>query len=300
MKVDSHVHFWPYQAQAYPWISDSMTVLRQDRLPQHFEALNGDALPDAVVAVQARHHSDETAWLLELATQTPMVQAVVGWVDFFSEDATHWMSHWQSHGAFKGLRHLLQDEPDVARWVHHPQVRSCMRWLQQNGLVFDLLVFEHQMPAVTSFCRRHDQHLIVLDHLGKPDGRTSDKNQVWRSPWRSWLQTLAALPHVVCKLSGLVTQTARSDASTFTERDRDWAMACMDVALEAFGANRLLYGSDWPVCELACSHAHMLEITQAWARSRLSQDEQHLFWGENASRCYGLLGQQLSVSEGHA
>ena len=297
MKVDSHVHFWPYQAQAYPWISESMTVLRQDRLPQHFEALTGEAKPDAVVAVQARHHRDETEWLLALAAQTPMVQAVVGWADFSSPDATHWMSHWCSNPAFKGLRHLLQDEPDVAGWVEQPQVHACMQWLQQKGLVFDVLVFEHQMAEVASFCRQHDQHLIVLDHLGKPQGRASDKNQVWRSPWHAALQTLAAMPHVVCKLSGLVTQTDVTDPSPLTERERDWAMACMDVALEVFGPHRLLYGSDWPVCELACSHDQWLEWAKAWARSRLSQDEQHLFWGDNASRCYGFTGRQLSVAE---
>ncbi len=284
MKIDTHQHYWRYQEAEFPWISAAMPLLQRDCMPVDCAAARHAAGVDAVVAVQARTHAAETDFLLQLADQHPEVVGVVGWADLAAPQLHDSLAQWCQHPAFKGLRHILQDEPDAAAWANHPAVRQGMHAVQQRGLVYDVLVFAHQLPNVVDFCVRFDAHWLVLDHVGKPGLRGSPHS----GPWRNHLQALADLPHVVCKLSGLVTETAWGSGTRLSPDDTQHILDCFDQALDAFGPTRLMFGSDWPVCQLAAPYAEVHSLAERWARSRLSNNEQDAFWSGNAIRCYGL------------
>ena len=287
MKIDTHQHFWHYHAPDFPWIDDSMAVLRRDCVPGHNAAAMRAAGIDAVVAVQARTLAAETDFLLQLAERHPEVAGVVGWADLAAADLGRRLDTWCAHPAFKGLRHILQDEPDVPAWVDAPGRARGMRELQRRQRVYDVLVFDHQLAAVTGFCARHDAHWLVLDHLGKPalrDWSRGDGRAVAHR-WRRDLRAVAALPHVMCKLSGAVTETG---GPALTPQDRQHILSCFDEALAAFGPQRLMYGSDWPVCQLVSPYDEVHGLAHGWATSRLNPQEQHAFWSGNAVRCYGL------------
>jgi len=288
MKIDTHQHYWRYQPQEFPWISNSMPQLQRDCLPADCEAARHAAGVDAVVAVQARTLPEETTFLLQLADQHPEVVGVVGWADLHAPDLAQQLEPWCLHPAFMGLRHILQDEADVAAWVNAPAVNRSMQVMQQHKLVYDVLVFEHQLPSVMDFCARHDAHWLVLDHVGKPAlrGWNADRDQA--RPWFDHLRQLAALPHVMCKLSGLVTETQWSRGQGLSLADVQTIWACFDLALEAFGPQRLMYGSDWPVCQLSSSYDAVHDLAQTWAQKALTNSEQEAFWSGNAQRCYNL------------
>lgn len=287
MKIDTHQHYWHYQAEEFPWISADMPALQCDRMPVDSALPMGAAGVDAVVAVQARTCTEETDFLLGLARQNPNIVGVIGWADLAAHDLHAHLERWSAEPAFKGLRHILQDEADVSAWVQAPAHNAGVRDLQRQAKVYEVLVFEHQMEAVQTFCRRHDQHWLVLDHIGKPGLRDIQRDP---SHWRTQLQALALAPHVLCKLSGLVTETsaAQRNSPDWPDAHEPLLWACFDTALEAFGPKRLMFGSDWPVCELAAPYAQVHGVVQAWAESRLSTPEQADFWHKNAECCYAL------------
>jgi L-fuconolactonase len=289
MKIDTHQHFWRYEAPEFPWIGDSMPALRRDCLPADCAPALQAAGVDAVVAVQARTVAAETDFLLHLADQHPTVLGVVGWADMAAADLAPLLDRWCAHPAFKGLRHLLQDEADVAAWVDQPAIQRGLQMLQMRQRVYDVLVFEHQLPDVINFCARHDAHWLVLDHIGKPALRDwSSAKAPSTQRWRNGLRALAALPHVMCKLSGAVTETDWPHQPALTADDERNIFSCFDEALAAFGPQRLMYGSDWPVCQLSSPYAVVHGLAQQWAQTRLSAQEQAAFWSGNAMRCYGL------------
>jgi L-fuconolactonase len=163
-----------------------------------------------------------------------------------------------------------------------------MQVLQKHELVYDVLVFEHQLPSVMDFCARHDAHWLVLDHVGKPALRNWSPSREQARPWAKHLRQLAALPHVMCKLSGLVTETQWQHGQGLSLADAQAIWACFDQALEAFGPRRLMYGSDWPVCQLSSSYDAVHKLAQTWAETALTLTEQEAFWSGNAQRCYTL------------
>jgi L-fuconolactonase len=289
MRIDTHQHFWRYQAPDFPWIDHTMPALQRDCMPEHIAPALQLAGIDAVVAVQARTLAAETDFLLQLAEQHPMVVGVVGWADLAAPDLEPQLDTWCAHPAFKGLRHILQDEPDVAAWVNAPGIRRGLRVLQQHQRVYDVLVFGPQLPHVADFCARHDDHWLVLDHMGKPALRNWDHADGHASRrWNHGLRALAALPHMMCKLSGAVTETDWAHHDGLAPGDAQNILRCFDQALDAFGPQRLMYGSDWPVCQLSSSYSVVHGLAQQWAQSRLSAPEQAAFWCGNAKRCYGL------------
>lgn len=288
MKIDTHQHYWHYRAEDFPWIDAAMPALRRDCLPADCAAALHSAAVDAVVAVQARTRAEETDFLLRIADTHPQVIGVVGWADLAAPDLEHQLARWSEHGAFKGLRHIVQDETDVGAWLAHAGHNAGLCALQQRGLVYELLLFEHQLPGALSFCARHDRHWLVLDHLGKPAMRDWGHTPAAAQRWRASLRALAALPHVLCKLSGLVTEADWRSQPGVRPQDAAHILSCFDQALEAFGPERLLYGSDWPVCQLAAPYADVHGLAHSWASTRLSAAEQDAFWHGNAVRCYGL------------
>jgi L-fuconolactonase len=257
-------------------------------MPVDCEAAMRAAGVEGVVAVQARTLLEETDFLLKVADSHPEVLGVVGWADLGAPDLAQQLERWTAHPAMRGIRHILQDEADVNAWLNNPHNAAGLRAVQQAGLVYDVLVFDHQMPGVVQFCARHDAHWLVLDHLGKPSVRDWASNPEVSLRWLSSIRSLATLPHVMCKLSGLVTETDWAHAGGVSPADSRIIWTCFDHALDAFGPHRLMYGSDWPVCQLAAPYDVVHGLVHRWAKSRLTQAEQDAFWSGNAIRCYGL------------
>ena len=287
MKIDTHQHYWRYQPQDFGWINDTMPVLQHDFLPDDCQTAMREAGITASIAVQARSMEQETDFLLQLAADKPSVLGVVGWTDLRSTQLQQRLEQWTQTPALRGFRHIVQEEPDVPGLLNDAAFQRGVAQLQRRALSYDVLLFGHQLPDAQAFCARHDSHWLVLDHLGKPALRD------WALPdlasrWRKQLRALAQLPHLMCKLSGLVTETAWSSADALTAKDHAAIRQCCDDALEAFGPQRLMFGSDWPVCQLAAPYAQVADSALEWAASRLSASEQDAFWSGNAARAYGL------------
>lgn len=277
MRIDAHQHFWRYDAARYPWIATSMTRLQQDYLPEDLAPLLAQRQLQGSVAVQARQSVTETRQLLQWAQQQPAT-LVVGWIDVTAADLAAQLSA-LAHPLLRGFRHLVQDERDPGGWLQQPRVSSGLRQLQQQQYAWDMLVTWRHLPAATRFAAQHDDHWLVLDHLGKPDIARGAK------AWGEQVAELAAMPHVVCKLSGLVTEVP----------DGQWNSALLrpfiDEALARFGPQRLMFGSDWPVCLLAAEYHAVAQLTDD-AIAGLSADEQHAIWGNTAVQVYGPTGEK--------
>ena len=277
-RIDAHQHFWRYDAAAYPWISADMPALRRDRLPADLKPLLDAQRIDACIAVQARADEAENEFLLRLADENPWIAAVIGWVDLFADDAGERLARWKQHPRLAGVRHLLQDDADVAATLADPRFDRGVHAVQAHGLVYDVLVRgAAQLAQTPAFCARHDKHWLVLDHLGKPEVGGNDDAR-----WRTALNELAAMPHVMCKASGLVTEVVGWPTGAATLRPY------LDAALEAFGPQRLMFGSDWPVCLLRDDYAAVAAIVDDWANTALSVEERAALWGGSAARCYGV------------
>ena len=288
MKIDTHQHFWRFRQEDFEWIDDSMASLRRDFLPEDCLDDLKSAGVDAVVAVQARTTPGETDFLLQLADQYPAIRGVVGWANLSDPKLAELLDQWGQHAAFKGLRHILQDEADVLAWTGSVDIQRGLKRLQKQGLVYDVLVFERQIADVVHFCAQHDQHALVLDHLGKPALKSADGIVRLSSDWIRGIKALAAMPHVMCKVSGLVTETDWLQYPDIRPGDIEKIFDCCDQVLDAFGPHRLMFGSDWPVCQLAAPYGRVHDLTQQWANARLSPHEQEAFWSGNAMRCYAL------------
>jgi L-fuconolactonase len=278
MRIDAHQHFWRFDPREYSWMTTDMQVLRRDWLPDDPRPLLEQHRMDGCIAVQARASNAETDFLLTLASQHPWIAGVVGWADLRSHHLKTDLARWHDNLAFAGLRHLLQDEADVEAVVRDRAFIAGVKALQRSRLVYDVLIYAHQIEAVTPFCAQLDRHWLVLDHLGKPAVRDRDHAQ-----WARRLRPLAAMPHVACKLSGLVTE-ALDARGEFQSAD---LRAYLDTTLDLFGPQRLMFGSDWPVCLLAAPYARVAAIVESWA-AQLSPADREAIWGGTAARVYSL------------
>jgi L-fuconolactonase len=274
MKIDAHQHFWRYSPEEYPWIPAG-SALQRDWLPADLEALQRPLNFDGSIAVQARQSVEESCWLLQLADADPRIQGVVGWVDLRDESVGDVLAELASHRRFVGVRHVVQDEPDD-RFLVRPEFVRGLRKLAAHRLTYDLLIFPHQLPAAIELVRLLPDQPFVLDHLAKPRIKAAEL-----SPWREHIRLLAEAPNVLCKVSGVVTE---ADWQAWKPAD---FTPFFEVAMEAFGPGRLMFGSDWPVCQLAGDYSavHALAAT-AW--NGLTQEELAAVWGGNCARFYGL------------
>jgi L-fuconolactonase len=274
MRVDAHQHFWRYSIEEYDWINDHMAAIRRDFLPADLWPLLDDAGVDATVAVQARQSMEETDWLLELAEGNPWIAGVVGWAPLVDPRVEVVLERLASNDRLKGVRHVLQGEAD--EYMEREDFNNGIALLRQYSLTYDVLVLERQLPAAIRFVDRHPGQPFVLDHLAKPliAAHTLD-------PWRTHIRELALRPHVSCKLSGMVTE---AELNHWTVDD---LRPYVETVLEVFGPERLMFGSDWPVCTVASSYRRWVDVVDGFL-SELSSDEQELIAGRNACRFYGL------------
>jgi L-fuconolactonase len=273
--LDAHQHFWHYSAAAYPWIGAGMERLARDYLPDDLAPELAAAGIDGSIAVQARQSLEETRWLLDLARSNPRIRGVVGWVDLRSADVAAQFDEFAAEPRLVGVRHVVQDEPDPRFLLDADFVRGLER-LAPAGLVYDLLVYPHQLPAAVELAGLLPGQPFVLDHLAKPRIRDGEI-----AAWRRDLQALARHANVSCKLSGLVTEAAWRQW-----RPEDFR-PYLEAALEAFGPERLMFGSDWPVCLVAADYAEVVGLCRDFVAA-LSATEQTNIWGGTAARVYGI------------
>jgi L-fuconolactonase len=253
-----------------------MAALRRDFLPPDLEPLLADAGIEACLAVQVRQSLEETSFLLDLADRTPQVGGVVGWLDLRATDVEEQLDRFARRDALRGLRHIAQAEPD-AGFLERPGFVRGVATLRDRGLVYELLVFPHQLPAAIGLARALPDQPFVLDHIAKPPIAAGGPLE----PWAGRVRELAACENVACKVSGLVTE---ANWSAWHARDfRPW----FEVVLEAFGPQRLLFGSDWPVCTVAGSYPQVLGLAEELSEP-LSSGERAAFFGGNTARVYGL------------
>jgi len=276
MKIDSHQHYWHFNTADYGWMGENMSVIKRDFLPT-------DLLPelksidfDGSVAVQARQSLEETNWLLQLADEHPHIKGVVGWLDLQSEQAEEQIAAFAKHPKAAGVRHVIHDEEDLDFMLRPAFIRG-VQLLEKYDLAYDILIFPTHLANTIEFVKQFsDKQIFVVDHIAKPlikDGIVS--------PWKEDIVALAKFPNVYCKVSGMVTE---ADWNTWKpENIRPY----LDVIMEAFGPERILIGSDWPVCLVAGKYSEVMQVVIDYI-STFSEKEQALMLGENAAKAYRI------------
>jgi L-fuconolactonase len=276
MRIDAHQHFWRYDPAQYGWIDDAMAVLRRDHLPAEAQREMTRAGIDACVAVQARQTLEETRWLLALADAHPFIAGVVGWIDLQSPGVRTQLEEFADRPRLVGVRHIVQSEPDD-RFMLRPAFCAGLALLEEFGLAYDILVYSRHLPVAAELADRFPSQRFVLDHLGKPDMRGGAIDA-----WVRDVRRLADRPNVWAKVSGLVTE------ADWTR----WAPAMLrpylDVAFDCFGAERLMIGSDWPVCTVAGDYARTMNVVMDYVADRPARERDAVLGG-TARRFWNLV-----------
>ena len=275
MIIDAHHHLWKFNENDYAWMDESMSVLKQDYLPEDLADQLERSSVIGTIAVQARQSLEETAWLLELAGQHPFIKGVVGWVDICSEQLNRQLDEFSGNPRLVGVRHVLHDEPDDDFMLRPDFIRGMEKLVQYN-LSYDLLIFPKHLGRAQELVNLFPDQRFVLDHLSKPLIRAGTLD-----PWREEIFKLAEHPNVWCKISGMVTE-----AHLEKWKYEDF-IPYLDTVLEAFGPDRLMIGSDWPVCRLAGEYQQVLEVPIRYFREFEPADKEKIF-RLNCTACYEL------------
>ncbi|RJP27238.1 MAG: amidohydrolase [Candidatus Omnitrophota bacterium] len=273
MKIDAHQHFWQYNPDEYGWIDESISVLKKDHLPDDLAILLQAAGIDGTIAVQARQSHEETRWLLRLAKEYPFIRGVVGWVDLCSPIVIDQLEEFSHDPKFLGVRHMLQDEPEDT-FMLRPCFLYGIEMLQYFDLTYDFVIFPKHLPVAANLAALFPEQPFVLDHIAKP----FIKDQKI-TPWDIHIQKLAACKNVYCKISGIVTE---ADRQHWTMED---FIPYLDVVFDSFGTERIMIGSDWPVCTVAASYFDVMQIPLNYIK-QFSEKEQRDICCENARRFY--------------
>ncbi len=276
MKIDSHHHLWAINDTDYVWMSEEHAAIRRDFLSADLEAVLDDSGIDGSVAVQARQMVGETEFLLAIADATPRIKAVVGWVPLGENGGEPWLEKFSAHPKLRGVRHVVHDEPDDD-FILRPDFNAGIRNLAKYRLLYDILIFWKHLPQTIEFVDMHPDQPFVVDHIAKP--RIAAGN--FDSEWAEGIRELAKREHVSCKVSGMLTEVR---GETW---DLDLLRPYFETVYEAFGPQRVMFGSDWPVCLLRSSHAGWTGICRNLTEP-LAPAEQSAFWGGNAARIYGF------------
>ena len=273
--IDAHHHFWQYREADYPWMNESLATLRRDYLPDHLKTELDAAGISGVVSVQARQILEETNFLLNLAAQNPFVRGVVGWVPLIDRDVGGILEQYAANARLKGVRHVLHDEADDG-YMLRADFNAGLSCLATLGLRYDLLIFARHLPVGIQLVDRHPRQIFILDHIAKPNIK-----QARLEPWRTDLRNLARRPNVYCKLSGMVTE---ADWAGWSEKS---LQPYVDTVLEAFGPQRIMFGSDWPVCAVAGGYQRWFNALRSLT-ARLTADEQEWIYERTATQAYRL------------
>jgi L-fuconolactonase len=284
LRIDSHQHFWNYDPVKNAWITEDMGVLKRDFAPSDLYPLIHEVGINATIAVQADQSEAENYFLLHLSEKWPAIVGIVGWVDFCADNIVERLAYFKQFPRIRGFRHVVQDEPDKNFLLRNDFMRGIAS-LGEFGLTYDLLVYVKQLPAAVDFVQRFPDQPFVIDHLAKPALKA---NEI--TGWARYMQSLASNQNVYCKVSGLITEADWSNwrPSDFTPY--------LDVVFDSFGVNRVMFGSDWPVCLLAGTYHDVVGIVAEYLETRPSADKEKVFGG-NAARFYGVPNNSHSASE---
>ncbi len=273
MRLDAHQHFWQYSPVEHTWMSEGMAALKRDYLPEQLEPLLKQIAFDGCIAVQARQSLEETRWLLSLAAKHSFIHGVVGWIDLRSPALLQQLEEFSASPKLVAVRHVLHDEIDD-NFMLRPDFHQGIAHLHNFGLAYDLLLFPRHLAVASQLVEKFPQQQFVLDHIGKPQ-----ISSALLSPWQEDLRKLAQFKNVSCKLSGMVTE------ARWNRWQADDFRRYLDVVLDAFGSDRLLIGSDWPVCTLSATYSATMKIVIDYI-DKLSGQEQDAILGGNCARIY--------------
>lgn len=275
MKVDSHQHFWKYNEERDAWITDEMSVIQRNFLPEDLKPILTQNDIEGTVVVQSDQSKEENVFQLANALQHEFVKGVVGWVDLQAENISDQLAYYQEFRKMKGFRHVLQGEKQ-RDFMLRPSFMRGIEQLEKFGFTYDILIFPDQLKYAVEFVKAFPNQSFVLDHIAKPYIKDQKIDE-----WKSDIQKLAAHENVSCKVSGMVTE-----ANWQTWKKEDFR-PYLETVSEAFGPKRLMYGSDWPVCLVAASYDTVLNLVKDFF-STFSKSEQELIFGDNAVRFYKL------------
>ncbi|MEN2398964.1 amidohydrolase family protein [Flavobacterium sp. MC2016-06] len=273
-RIDSHQHFWKFDPVRDSWIDETMLKIQRDFLPE-------DLLPELTtnqfegcVAVQASQTEEETNFLLDLAAQNDFIKGVVGWVDLRAENIAERLQHFSSHKKLKGFRHVVQGEADD--FMFGADFRRGIKALKAFDYTYDILIFHRQLPAALSLVQDFPEQRFVIDHIAKPDIKSGDI-----ASWKKGIEEVSKYKNVLCKVSGMVTEADWNNWET------DDLKPYLDVIFENFTPNKLMFGSDWPVLNVASDYTEVVKTLEDYI-SKFSVEDQNKIWFENAKIFYKI------------
>ncbi|MGB8193662.1 MAG: amidohydrolase family protein [Chitinophagaceae bacterium] len=273
MRLDAHQHFWKFDPVKDAWITDDMKIIQRDFMPEDlYPSLKQEGL-DGCIAVQADQSENETLFLLELADKYEFIKGVVGWVDLCAADVGERLEYFSAFSKLKGFRHIVQGEPQDDFLLRKDFCRG-ISLLRQYDFTYDILIHPRHLKYALEFIKLFPDQPFVIDHLAKPFIREHILGE-----WKTDISAIADISNVHCKISGMVTE-----ADWKNWKADDFA-PYTDAVIESFGPDRIMFGSDWPVCLVAASYTQVCEIAIKQT-DNLSENEQEKFWGLNAERFY--------------
>lgn len=275
MVIDSHQHFWHYEPKKHEWIDESMKVIRRDFLPSDLEQVYNENGIDGCVAVQADQTLTETNFLIQLAKENAFIKGVVGWVDLRNDAIESTLETYANTNILKGFRHVVQGEPDH-NFLLRPSFLRGISVLEKHNYTYDILIFPHQLGAALEFVKRFPNMRFVIDHIAKPYIKDGFYNG-----WATLMKEIGKHDNVYCKVSGIVTE---ADFKTWTPAQ---IKPYLELVFEAFGAERIMFGSDWPVCLVAGNYKQVKALITNFI-ANLSATEQAKVMGQNAIEFYNL------------
>ena len=275
MRIDAHQHFWVYNEERDSWITDEMSVIQKNFLPEDLKLLLAPNRIDGTVIVQSDQSKEENIFQLANALKHDFIKGVVGWIDLEADDLGEQLEYYQEFKKLKGFRHVLQGEKQ-RDFMLRPKFMRGIGKLKALGYTYDILIYPDQLDHTLEFVRAFPDQPFIIDHLAKPyikDGKIDD--------WKKAMAQIASLENVCCKVSGMVTE------AHWKKWNYDEFLPYLDAVADAFGPQRLLFGSDWPVCLVAASYEQVTGLVERYF-STFSNDEQDLIFGKNAITFYNL------------
>ena len=272
--IDSHQHFWKYHPQNHAWINEDMKIIQKDFLPEELASIFGKESIDGCISVQVYQTEAETQFQIELSKNNPFIKGVVGWINLISPSIETALEKYHTQTIVKGFRHILQGE--AKGFMLQPRFIDGLKVLANNNYTYDLLIYHHQIPEAIELLKDLDELKIVVDHIAKPDIKNGDISE-----WSKNIKALAKYPNVHCKISGMTTE---ADWRKWTSEE---LTPYLNIVVEAFSINRLMFGSDWPVCLVASSYHQWLRTVKDYF-STFTKEEQAKIFAANCESFYTL------------
>jgi L-fuconolactonase len=275
LRIDSHQHFWNFDPEKFDWITEEMSLIKKDFLPGDLKYILQENNFDGCITVQVEQTEEENDFLLKAAQDNEFIKGVVGWIDLQLENIDERLAYYKQFERLKGFRHILQGEKKRDLMLS-PDFKRGISLLNKYNFTYDVLIFPDQLVFAKQLVKEFPKQKFVIDHLAKPyikDGRIEE--------WKKDMEAIGSFENVYCKISGMVTE---ADWKNWKAKD---FFPYLDVVVKSFGTNRIMYGSDWPVCLVAASYEQVLNIVREYFSS-FSKNEQDLFFGGNAVKFYNI------------